>query len=90
MLAATLITPLPPTDANGSVSESSPEIIVISHWIAISLAWSRLPVASFIATIFWTYAKRGIVSGVMPAPHRPGMLYRTMGRSTSSAIALKC
>jgi len=43
MFATTLITPLPPTEASGRVRESSPEIMVISQRIAISLAWSKLP-----------------------------------------------
>ena len=38
MLATTLMTPFPPTEAMGKVSESSPEMMVRSQPIAISLS----------------------------------------------------
>ena len=51
-LETTLTTPELPQPANASVSESSPERIVIEQRWRISLAESIEPVASLIATMF--------------------------------------
>ena len=86
----TLTTPTAPTAAKLAVNESSPDRITMEHRRRISLAESIEPVASFNATIFGCFDNRSMVSGVMATAARPGMLYRTMGSSALSAIAIKC
>ncbi len=50
---------------------------------------SRLPVASLMPTMPGTCARRSVVSVARSATVRPGTLYRIIGRSTASAMALK-
>jgi hypothetical protein len=51
---------------------------------------TRFAVASFTPMICGCLAKRAMVSTLISTTLRPGILYITMGRSTASAIALKC
>ena len=77
MFDTTEITPLPPTASIGRVNESSPETTVTrspQRW-TISLDWSKLPDASFTATMFWqSFAIRSIVAGRILTTLRGGML----------------
>src|SRR4051812_44401755 len=90
MLGATEITPAAPTASMGTVSESSPERTVkpLGMVAQSSEQESRLPVASFMATMVGqAFTRRATVALDMVMPQRPGMLYSTMGISTCDAMA---
>ena len=89
----TEITPSAPDLINGSVIPSSPENTLnpAGRRDIISFICSIFPDASFIPIILLqSAASRKVVSGSIFTPVRPGTLYKTMGSSVASAIALKC
>ena len=91
-LPMTLITPTAPHETMGNVRASSPLITSKSAglFFIISSTCSRLPLASFIATIFLqSRASLTVVAAVMLTPVRPGTLYNTTGNFVAPAIALK-
>ena len=90
IFAVTVITPLAPTAIIGIVSGSSPDSTVNRSpqaWM-ISETCCKDPLPSLIATMLRIAASRPTVDGSMFTLVRLGMLYRTNGRSTASAIAL--
>src|SRR5215208_3036309 len=91
-LEATEITPRPPRAIRGSVIGSSPERTSNSspQRLITSLIMFIERVESLTPTMLGISARRAIVSAEIATPVRPGMLYRTRGRSVLSAIAAKC
>ena len=76
----------------GSVRKSSPDRRTKSsgvNWI-ISVIFFRLPLASFIPTMFFISASFATVSGSIEIPVLDGTLYIIIFMSTASATLLKC
>ncbi len=91
-LAVTEILPAPPASIRAIAVGSSPEYTANDFGARRSRSRPRpmLPVASFTPTMFGICARRRMVSLLMSATVRPGTLYRITGKSTASAMALKC
>jgi len=86
------MTPTPPTEAKGSVSESSPEYTSKSSGASAitRAAEATSPVASLTATMLGTSrASCTVRSGPIRRPARTGMSYSTTGSVLAAATARK-
>lgn len=86
----TEIAPIPPKDNIGIIKSSLPEYIfkLSPHKCAILATWDKLPLASFIATIFSILESSKHVLGSIFTLVLPGTLYTIIGIETLFAISL--
>ena len=88
----TEITPNPPNERIGKIWSSFPEYIckLSLQSAAISATWDKLPLASFMATMFSILESSKQVEGNMFKPVLLGTLYIIIGKEVEFAIAVKC